>query len=144
MVILWMGILLAEIYFGNIKVSLKKISFLLISFPIAVHFFGMTIYSDFLWGLGFVGLISSLMILPDKNILKIVLHKLSIVGMVSYTLYICHLPILHFFHGYLIDQNKGSLPLGYFWMLTIPSIIIILALLFGEKLERIKIIKFGK
>jgi len=144
MVIWWMGVLLAEVYFGNVKISFKLLSFLLISFPIAIHFFGMTIYSDFFWGLGFVGIISFLMLLPDNNLIKVVLQKLSIFGVVSYTLYVCHEPILYFTHSYLIEQNKGSLPQGYIWMLTIPTLILCLVIPFGQKLEKIKIIKLPK
>ncbi len=107
----WLGCLLADIYTGRIKLGFAYTSpfvLLLLILPVIDINPG---FSDLYWAIGFSGLISSLFLLKNENILVVLITKLKWLGDMSYTLYVIHFPILVFISGWLMSRNQqGFLP----------------------------------
>ncbi len=110
----WLGVLLAEVYTGRIKVKFNLLSFLLLAFLICPLFFQKIepLYNLSL-ALGFTGLLALCFFLLQRNVSFYWLEKLHFTGSFSYTLYIIHFPILTFISGYLMYTNKNTLPMHF-------------------------------
>lgn len=142
MLIWWLGVLLAEIYAGNIQVSTFLLSFLVLTIPVAILWFSQDyLMGDLLWGIGFVGFFCFLFSLPGEHIILRIINKLSGSANFSFTLYLLHLPILYLFHAYLIEHNGGQLPYSYIWVFSVSITIILLARWLAKWLENIKPLK---
>ena len=138
MIIWWLGVLLAEVYVGNITFKFRYLSFLLFLIPISVLFFYHELFSDLLWGIGFIGLLSYLIGLSETSFILKSINKLKFIGDGSYTLYLIHEPILYFFHAYLVNKFNGSLPMSYSYMFLIPIFIFGFTYLLSNKLEKLR------
>jgi peptidoglycan/LPS O-acetylase OafA/YrhL len=119
MIVWWLGVVLADIYTSRCKIKFQYISILFFLIPFLLLFnidYGRQII-DLLWGLGFMGFLSFLFYLNDRNRALGLLNSISWLGSFSFSLYIIHAPILVFISGYILKKN-GELPLhfGYVFM----------------------------
>lgn len=114
MIIWWLGVILADIYVGRIKINMKYLIPFLFIIPLILllKFTFMTAVQDFLWGLGFLGGLAVLFTVSKKGISLKILNKFSWLGGFSYSLYLTHMPILVFMSGFLLKRD-GSLPLNF-------------------------------
>ncbi len=140
MIIWWMGVLLAELFYFNKFGTLKLISCLLLIIPIALLFFEHSIWSDLLWGIGFVGLLALCLQANSESFLIKKLNSFHYFGNGSYTLYLIHSPVLIFIHGYLLTINHGVLPNTYWWMIIVTISMILLSRLFAKWIEKVHLV----
>jgi peptidoglycan/LPS O-acetylase OafA/YrhL len=119
----WFGVVLADIYTGRIKFPIRHLDLLILSFMPLYWVINSTI-SDILVSLGFVGIVTILLHLKNENIFIRLLTKLKPLGTISYSLYICHFPILVLLSGWLMSLNNGLLPSNqiYIWIGALLSI----------------------
>ena len=145
MLIWWLGTILAEIYFQNIKLNLRYLSTLILAIPLAVlFFFNDRIIGDLLWGIGFIGLLGYLLSIKNTNLFIKILSSLKGTASFSYTLYLIHVPIIYMAHAYLIKKYNGVLPTTYFWVFILSSILIVVSSLLARRLENLVLIKIKK
>ncbi len=140
MIIWWFGVLLAEVYIGRIKISFINLSYLVILAPFALIFVREQLYSDLIWGLGFVGIISYLMHQEDSNIFRKYVKAMGVIGGCSYTIYLIHLPIVSFIHAFLIQGNAKRLPENYTPLFLVVILIIFGSYILAKWVEKINII----
>jgi peptidoglycan/LPS O-acetylase OafA/YrhL len=119
----WFGVVLADIYSGRVRFQNRYLGILLLSF-MPLYWVINSVINDILVSLGFVGVVSILLHLKDENKFIRILNKLKPLGAISYSLYICHFPILVLFSGWLMSINNGLLPSNqiYIWIGTLLSI----------------------
>lgn len=139
MIIWWMGVLLAELFYRNKFGTLKLMSCLLLIIPIALLFFEHSLWSDLLWGIGFVGLLALCLQAKPDSFLILKLNSSHNLGKGSYTLYLIHSPVLIFIHGYLIHIYHGKLPDSYCLMLLVPLGIIFFARWVSRWIEKVRL-----
>lgn len=140
MLIWWIGVLLADVYVGRIKVSTFHLSFLMLAIPLSILLFDQDLLiGDLFWGLGFAGVFCFLFSQKNEHVIIRMINKLAFTANFSFTLYLLHLPILYLVHAYLIERYYGKLPYTYTWVLCISIIIIFLAKQLAKWLENIKI-----
>ncbi|MDH5381801.1 MAG: acyltransferase family protein, partial [Cyclobacteriaceae bacterium] len=116
----WLGIVLADIYVGRIKIKWIYLAPLVFLIPILIldlfPLIGHNL-SSLYWSLGFFGMFSTLFWMQSNNISLQILEKLKITGDFSYTLYVIHMPILVLFSGILMVQNEEkSLPSNFIFV----------------------------
>jgi len=111
----WLGAVLADVYNKRIPINHHKFCFLVFLFPlliiieilkINIDFFA----NDFLWALGFFGLLNLFFYLQEKGFVFSWTMKLQWLGDCSYTLYIIHFPILVFLNGVILHYTNNSMP----------------------------------
>ena len=83
---------------------------------------------DFVFGIGFTGLIAMCLQLNPRHIIIRVLSFLKPLGDCSYTLYLIHVPIFVFTSGWLIHTN-GLLPKNQYYVIVGTILVTILAYL---------------
>lgn len=128
MLIWWMGALLAEIYVGRIKVRFKWIAPLALLLPVALFLQHRAIgaegealrlkfgFPPWAWGLTFCGIIAVGFAWQERGRSMRWFEKLKWLGDCSYTLYVCHMPILVFISGWLMWRSGGRLPSHFGWL----------------------------
>ena len=141
MLIWWFGVVIANLYFKNKKI-LPYITLLLLSIPVAIIFYpDNRLIGDVFWGLGFAGLLATLLSLNPLSFIIKALNKISAIGNYSYTLYLIHFPIIYIIYAYLIDHYKDKLPTSYVYLLIVVPVCISLSKLIAPTIEKIRILK---
>ncbi|MFD1628605.1 acyltransferase family protein [Pseudopedobacter beijingensis] len=139
MVIWWFGVILADIYTGRIKIKFSYLVPLIVFIPIAIIIKSKTgipdIYWNFLWGTGWMGILSLFFCLHEKNVETKAFNKIQWLGACSYTLYIIHSPILVFISGYLMKRD-GKLPSHFGYVIAGTSLSILVAWLLHYVIEK--------
>lgn len=125
MITWWLGVILAEVYTGRIKVSYSHLSFLTLAILFKPVLSTQNVMSDLCMAFFFLGFISIFLLLSERNMLIRFLEKLKILGDFSFTLYITHFPILVFMSGWLMHRNGNWLPSHFIFIFI--GIIITLA-----------------
>ncbi|MCE9589468.1 MAG: acyltransferase [Planctomycetes bacterium] len=118
MIIWWFGVLLADIYAGRLRIPFAALAPLTVLVPVGLlcndrlgQWGGLVV------GLGFVGVIASGFTLQRAGFNLAVLNMLKPLGNMSYTLYVCHMPIIAFLSGWLMSRSPGSLlPRHFGWV----------------------------
>ncbi len=135
-IIWWMGAALVEVWV-NRETTARKIYALLPygvgALPIAFYLKEKNIESfygvlDFIFGIGFTGLIAVCLRLNPRHTIIRVLNSLKPLGDCSYTLYLIHVPIFVFTSGWLIHTN-GVLPKNQYYVIIGTVLVTILAYL---------------
>jgi peptidoglycan/LPS O-acetylase OafA/YrhL len=108
----WLGALLAEAYVGRAPFKLRHlVPFVLLllglipgvlagwtsMLPISVH--------DFLWALAFMGMLAACFIFQEARGNLVILERFKPLGDFSYTLYVCHAPIVVLLSGWLLASR---------------------------------------
>jgi peptidoglycan/LPS O-acetylase OafA/YrhL len=115
LLIWWLGMLLADIYHKRIAVKHFPLSFFALLLPllivaetksIDISFFP----NDFLWSVGFFGLLNLFFYLQQKGFAFSWAKKIQWLGDCSYTLYIIHFPIIVFLNGILLHYTNNVMP----------------------------------
>ena len=122
----WFGALLADVYVGRIRVSIKWLMPLsIILIPGIVGYFSSPILNDTCCALGFIGIMSICFYWQNQGRSLGILNHLKWLGDCSYTLYVIHFPILVLFSGWVIATD-GYLPshFGLVWLSIIGSVFI--------------------
>jgi len=101
MLIWWMGALLADIYVGRLHIPMWALSPLAILLP----FSALLHLAPVAWGVGFVGVIAAGLAWQQRGGGLAWLNRLKFLGDMSYTLYVCHMPILVFIGGWLMLRS---------------------------------------
>ena len=126
MIIWWLGVFLADVYTGRVKVKMKYLCPLVLAIPAVFKFkeeMNSQIY-DLIWGLGFVGFLSIIFQFEDKISKWNLTKMIAPMGAFSYSLYITHRPIQFFMNG-LIGKYYQNLP-SHFNFLYINIVVVIL------------------
>ena len=135
----WFGAIIADVYTKRFQLDFFYLSFLSLFIFIAIFcesYIPTILLKDLLWGLGFSGIVSFLFFLQEKKISLTVLNKFKILGDFSYTLYICHFPILVFLSGFLMFQNNNYLPKTPFYALLIIPFVLAISYLLYQYIEK--------
>ncbi len=130
----WLGVLLAEIYVQRLRISLAWLSPLTVFLFVAVLptsilqklglvSWASTLQGDFMWAVGFSGLVALLLTLQAKGLKLTWLEKLKPLGDMSYTLYIAHYPMAIFLGGLALWWGKGQLP-QHSWFIVLSLVLI--------------------
>ncbi|HXA01677.1 MAG TPA: acyltransferase [Cytophagaceae bacterium] len=112
LIIWWLGVLLADVYTGNLNLKFKYLSILstaLILLPINGIPLLLAPLNPLIIGLGFTGIFAILFSMKEDNIFIQSLKRIKWLGNFSYSIYIFHLPLLVFMSGWFI-QKYGHLP----------------------------------
>jgi peptidoglycan/LPS O-acetylase OafA/YrhL len=120
MIVWWFGALLADVYTKRLPISLAKIAplaglLLILPFMVSPLVEMNTTIQDFLWGLGFTGLLAGLLAWQNRGHSLRLLERLKPLGDMSYTLYAIHVPILVLVSGSLMAANQ-TLPAHFGWI----------------------------
>lgn len=141
-VIWWMGAALVEVW-TNRQTTTQRLYKLLpygvLALPIAFFLKEKNIESlyailDFIFGIGFTGLIAVCLHLNQKHLFIRFLSWLKPLGDCSYTLYLIHVPIFVFTSGWLINSN-GFLPKHQFYVILGTILVTIIAYLLHFLIE---------
>ena len=131
MSIWWIGILLADAYVGRPgSLSLRWVRWLGVGLPLllVLAVIGRPT-PTVLWAVAFAGVIAAgLTIDPSRSRVMRSLERLSPLGAMSYSLYVCHMPVLVLLCGYAMSrQAEGALPQHFGWV----GLGVVVALLVG-------------
>lgn len=127
MITWWLGVILADVYTGRIKLNFKYLAIAAAVIGIKPLIGFQNVLSDVCMALFFFGLIAFFITLQQDNLLIRCLEKLKVIGDFSYTLYITHFPIMVIFSGWLMKNNNNQLPVGFGYMLAGIAITLIVA-----------------
>ena len=120
MVCWWLGVLLADIYAGRVKIQFKYPALFAVLFP--VNFIkpltAVWEVNDLLFAVGFFGFLAFCFALKEKGYSLKMLHKLKWLGDCSYTLYVIHFPILMLLGVWVASHNGGKLPMSFLPMIA--------------------------
>lgn len=124
MVIWWMGVLLAEVYAGRLRVSFTALSPLCVLVPVGLVLGDkLGFMSGIVMGLGFAGVISLGFTLQKLGMKLWALNVLKPLGDMSYTLYVCHMPIIAFMGGWLMSRHEAMLLPRHFWWIPVGIVV---------------------
>lgn len=138
----WMGALLAEIYAGRLRVrwmALAPLALLLPALPVLLPriaakapWLAAGWGADTLYGIGFMGLFALCLALRERGWSLAWLGRLRPLGVLSYTLYVIHMPILVFLSGWLMASSAaagggGLLPRHFGWFAAGAVLCLVLA-----------------
>ena len=123
----WLGVLIAEVIAGRLKVSLKYFSiFSFLLYFLFAFVFKLEYCADLQIALLFSAIISLLLWFNSTGKRFYFLEKLKPFGDFSYTLYIIHFPIFVFASGLIMKYNNNTLPMNsYFIIIGIIVAIVI-------------------
>ena len=135
-IIWWMGAGLVEVWVNRATTTRKLYALLPYGvwvLPIAFYLKEKNIESlygilDFVFGIGFTGLIAMCLQLNPRHLIIRVLNFLKPLGDCSYTLYLIHVPIFVFMSGWLINTN-GVLPKNQYYVIIGTVLVTIIAYL---------------
>jgi peptidoglycan/LPS O-acetylase OafA/YrhL len=119
MITWWLGVLLAEVYAGRIRIKYKYLAL-----AVVVIFFSPMLKTankilyDLNMAVFFFGLMAFFLALSSSNRLVKAVEKLKIFGDFSYTLYIIHFPILVFLSGWVMKENGNKLPSHFLFVIA--------------------------
>jgi peptidoglycan/LPS O-acetylase OafA/YrhL len=137
MICWWLGVLLADAFTGRLSLRFAHVApaaLLLLVLPLA-RLNGSL--SDFVWAVGFAGLIAACFALQERGKDLRLLSALKPLGDMSYTLYVIHMPIVVLLSGWLTALNPAhELPRHFGWALAGVMISLVCAYvihLFAEK-----------
>ena len=137
MLIWWFGVVIADLYLSKSKI-LPYLSVFLIGIPIAIVFFDRhKLVGDIFWGLGFLGLMATLLSLNPRNPFILFLNKIKSIGSYSYTLYLIHVPVIFMAYAILLEVNKGKLPETYLYVFLMTIICIVISKFLSSKIEKV-------
>ncbi len=106
-----MGAYLADVVTGRIRFNLKYLQLFILSFFILLFSnFKLNILNDYLVAVGFVGFISILIIITQKNYIILDNKVLIFMSKISYSLYVVHFPFLVLMSALLHKYFGGTLP----------------------------------
>ncbi len=121
----WLGALLADVHAGRIRwLSFSKISWLALLLPVLFVPRLQGIMREYTTGFGFAGLIAAGFAYQGRGGSMWALNKLKLLGEMSYTLYVIHLPMLVLLSGWLMSRSTtGWLPkhFGYALLAVIAA-----------------------
>lgn len=121
----WLGVLLAEIFVGRIRLSWAYLLCLIPALGLGLLGLGQhTVLNDTFCALGFTGLLAFCFWLQSKGITLFIFEKFKWLGDCSYTLYIIHFPVMVLISGFLIQRN-GVLP-AHFWFVIGGTMLVVL------------------
>lgn len=138
----WMGALLAEIYVGRIRIPFARVAWLaalFVGLPFAVAPIVQLepFLQDFLWALGFTGLLAACFAWQNRFGALAFLGRLHFLGTISYSLYVLHFPILVLLSGWLMQQSTtGTLPQHFTWIFVGAAICAVVAYAAHRFIER--------
>lgn len=118
----WMGALLAEVYTGRLRIPFARIAvlaglFVILPFMVAPLVQISEPIQDFLWALGFTGLLSACFAWQNRGGSLGLVERLGFLGDISYSLYVLHFPVLVFLSGWLMAQSSDkTLPHTFEWI----------------------------
>ncbi|HKR06077.1 MAG TPA: acyltransferase [Bacteroidia bacterium] len=146
MVCWWLGVLLADIYTGRVKIPFKYLAVfaLLVPFYFATKLTPAWELNDLIFALGFFGLLSFFFWLKEKGYHLEALNKLKWLGDCSYTLYVIHFPLLMLMGVWIASHNGGRLPMSFAYMIAGMILSVILAHLFHFITEKPFLVKKKK
>lgn len=116
LIIWYLGVLLAEIYFKRLKIKLNYLIPLVLLAPILLFLAGRYngILEDLGWGLVFMSIILFFLSLDIKSKVLMILDKFKNLGSFSFTLYVVHVPILVLIRTYMFrNLQSASYTFGY-------------------------------
>ena len=110
----WLGVLLADVYVGRLKMPWAVVAGASLTGMAATHFFPQV--HDLGMALGFSGLLAVGFLLQKKHISLAPLEWIKPLGDMSYTLFVAHFPILVFVSGWLMSRSpQNTLPQHFGW-----------------------------
>ncbi len=116
MLIWWLGVLLADVHAGRIRLSWKTVAVVAMAIGGAVW----ALVGDgrsLAIGCGFAALLASGFALEARGKRLSWLEKLKPLGDMSYTLYVTHFPVLVLLSGWLMSRSEGGvLPRHFGWV----------------------------
>ena len=101
MILWWMGALLADVYAGRIGIPFVAIAPLALLLPVCV----ILHLPEIFLGLAFVGLIAAGFAWQERGWKLTLLDRLKPLGEMSYTVYVCHMPMMALMSGWLIARS---------------------------------------
>lgn len=123
----WLGVLLADVYCGRIRISLKEVSLLMVSaflLPLTSKFNEILYLTNI--ALFFTGMLAFFMSRSEGLHIRI-LSKIKKVGDFSYTLYIIHYPILVFLSGWLLSRTDETLPRHSYYIMPVTGMVLVIS-----------------
>lgn len=128
MITWWMGVLLAEIYTGRLKINMRWATLLVLG-GIGKLFTGMPMLTNLSMGSLFTGTLAVFFLLKDEHPVIRFLEKIKWLGDMSYTLYIVHFPILVLLSGFIMSTHGGTLPAHFGYVVSGSVLALIVAYL---------------
>ena len=116
MITWWLGVILAEVYTGRIKLNYKYLSLSVLAILLKPVLSTQNAMADLCMAFFFFGLISFFLLLSKENMVIRFLERLKIMGDFSFTLYIIHFPILVFMSGWLMQRQGNWLPSHFMYV----------------------------
>jgi peptidoglycan/LPS O-acetylase OafA/YrhL len=123
----WLGVLLADVCTGRIRIPYSRVALLLAAAP-AAPFVRNPAVADLLTALAMTGGIAACFRLLETGRSLRLLERLGGLGDISYSLYVIHFPIFVFLSGWLIRRSPGHrLPMHSGWIVLGTAIVLSVA-----------------
>ena len=125
----WLGVIIAEVYIGRMKISLLQLTGLFLAGCFMLVLAKDNKLSDLRTTLFFSGILSFLLWYNNKGFSLKFIERLKPLGDFSYTLYIIHFPILVFLSGIVLKINNNSFPRHFGFVFLAIAVCLITAYL---------------